>query len=490
MADEQQQIVTSSLRPRRGKQATAAKLLTKANKSLLKSGELFLEYPDTGPGTGTGRIKMGDGVTDYGDLPYFLDTTGFLKEDKVKDINITFSETNVGDNNTLLNTIKSGNKLGIIIAAIKNLLSNLNKSLSSLSSKVNDNSGKISDLENKINSTPSGPSDSDLESIRNRLSKDEQNIQQNTSNISSMGSRLDKVESDIATIRNLISSGQGGSDAQLGQITSDISDIKKKNQEQDSRLDKIETKLNTGDPGQTFSLVPYNITRGKLINSNGSIVDDDLGQINSYYVLPNEDITWSYSSNNKGYNRNIYGNFSTDSSYNGSRSSVMSFTNGSYGQIETIANGVHYFHVGFNTSYITDLDVALVGIGLSGLVDIISRQFRYLTPGFMGSPVYPSQIIKYNVKKNFNITGGETGMKQIVLDKKPDGYSLFMIMNWESYSSKVDFYHCVTDDGKTLKCYFKNNASSDVNTDFVVKTVMVPSYQFNNKIIQILDGFN
>ena len=54
-------------RPRRGMKSTMA-----GDKAtlVLKSGELFLEYPDTGVGTGASRFKIGDGTTEYSDLPY------------------------------------------------------------------------------------------------------------------------------------------------------------------------------------------------------------------------------------------------------------------------------------------------------------------------------------------------------------------------------------------------------------------------------------
>ena len=54
------------LKPRRGKKATAI-----SQNLLLKKGEIFFEYPDTGTGTGAGKIKMGDGTTTYNNLPYF-----------------------------------------------------------------------------------------------------------------------------------------------------------------------------------------------------------------------------------------------------------------------------------------------------------------------------------------------------------------------------------------------------------------------------------
>ena len=39
---------------------------------ILLRGEMGLEFPDTGVGTGIGNIKIGDGVNRYNDLPYFI----------------------------------------------------------------------------------------------------------------------------------------------------------------------------------------------------------------------------------------------------------------------------------------------------------------------------------------------------------------------------------------------------------------------------------
>ena len=63
--------MASYLRPRRGKKATAVSQLTAS--APLKRGEIFFEVPDTGVGTGIGKIKMGDGTTEYASLPYFLE---------------------------------------------------------------------------------------------------------------------------------------------------------------------------------------------------------------------------------------------------------------------------------------------------------------------------------------------------------------------------------------------------------------------------------
>lgn len=40
---------------------------------ILSEGEIGLEYPETGPGTGISKIKIGDGVTPYVNLPYSID---------------------------------------------------------------------------------------------------------------------------------------------------------------------------------------------------------------------------------------------------------------------------------------------------------------------------------------------------------------------------------------------------------------------------------
>lgn len=41
---------------------------------ILLSGEMGIENPDTGTGTGLVKIKFGDGITPWNDLPYGLDS--------------------------------------------------------------------------------------------------------------------------------------------------------------------------------------------------------------------------------------------------------------------------------------------------------------------------------------------------------------------------------------------------------------------------------
>ena len=49
-------------RPRRGRRSTAI-----SKGIVLKRGEVFFEVPDTGVGTGAGKIVMGDGTSAYED---------------------------------------------------------------------------------------------------------------------------------------------------------------------------------------------------------------------------------------------------------------------------------------------------------------------------------------------------------------------------------------------------------------------------------------
>jgi len=116
--------MASYLRPRRGRRGPA-----EDQNFVLKRGEVFFEAPDSGVGTGTGRIKIGDGTTHYKTLPYFFDHDEFITVVGLSDTEISFTETSITDNTTLLSTIISGTKLKKIIAAIKNLLANLNKSI-------------------------------------------------------------------------------------------------------------------------------------------------------------------------------------------------------------------------------------------------------------------------------------------------------------------------------------------------------------------------
>ena len=128
--------MAATFRPRRGKKATAI-----ANAIVLKKGEIFFETPDNGIGTGPGKIKMGDGITTYEQLPYFSDVD-------ISDSPVKFTEAADADVSTLLDTIVTGNPLNTITGASKRLLRKYNGMINSKAASVN---GVIPDSTGNIN---------------------------------------------------------------------------------------------------------------------------------------------------------------------------------------------------------------------------------------------------------------------------------------------------------------------------------------------------
>lgn len=106
--------ISKTFLPRRSDTATM-----QAHKAgiILSKGELFLEYPNSGPGTkGQYYFKVGDGVTPYKDLPYAF---GNISENFLKFTDITYNE---GDKYTFqdaMDAIVSGASFGDIISNIK-----------------------------------------------------------------------------------------------------------------------------------------------------------------------------------------------------------------------------------------------------------------------------------------------------------------------------------------------------------------------------------
>lgn len=102
---------TKTLSPRRGK--TSSMSTTKKD-TVLASGEIFIEYPNTGLGTiGAYGIKIGDGTTTYENLPYsFTSANGSL-------INVTFDEDESSTVAIALGKVISNASLSTIVAALK-----------------------------------------------------------------------------------------------------------------------------------------------------------------------------------------------------------------------------------------------------------------------------------------------------------------------------------------------------------------------------------
>lgn len=142
--------MASYLRPRRGKKATATSQLTAS--APLKRGEIFFEVPDTGVGTGTGKIKMGDGTTAYASLPYFMEQpTVDYTNAVVAWTNTTTADSNpYSTNATYANNIAPNASLKTIFTNLKKLLMNYNSQLTTLNN----------DLANKfqyVTALPSSP---------------------------------------------------------------------------------------------------------------------------------------------------------------------------------------------------------------------------------------------------------------------------------------------------------------------------------------------
>ena len=119
----------SYLRPRRGKKATAT-----SQGIVLKRGEVFFECPDTGVGTGKGKIKVGDGSSAYASLPYFMEDTD------VGNSTVAFTDsstaTDKSNNATYLTNIKPANSLITLLTNLKQLLVNYNSQLTALNNDI------------------------------------------------------------------------------------------------------------------------------------------------------------------------------------------------------------------------------------------------------------------------------------------------------------------------------------------------------------------
>lgn len=128
--------MASYLRPRRGKKATAVSQLTAS--APLKRGEIFFEVPDTGVGTGTGKIKMGDGTTAYDALPYFMvqPTVDYTNAVVAWTNTTAASSAPYTDNATYAGNIIPSASLKTIFTNLKKLLLNYNSQLTTLNNDL------------------------------------------------------------------------------------------------------------------------------------------------------------------------------------------------------------------------------------------------------------------------------------------------------------------------------------------------------------------
>lgn len=120
--------VSKIFKPRRG---TASIMAGTKKSTVLASGELFVEVPNTGVGTGASKIKIGDGTTAYSALPYAL---GDTSNDQ-----INFSSNTSTTVAAALNSVVTGASLKNIVAGLKQAISLCNTSITQL----NDDTSKI-----------------------------------------------------------------------------------------------------------------------------------------------------------------------------------------------------------------------------------------------------------------------------------------------------------------------------------------------------------
>lgn len=125
--DENMELtISKTFLPRRA--ATATMQTYKAG-IILSKGELFMEYPNSGPGTkGNYYFKVGDGFTPYKDLPYAF---GMINENFVAFTDITLGsdgEVDLDSFEEYMENIKSGASFGDIISYLKAAIQVFNNS--------------------------------------------------------------------------------------------------------------------------------------------------------------------------------------------------------------------------------------------------------------------------------------------------------------------------------------------------------------------------
>ena len=190
-------MASKIFKPRRGKKSTMAG--TKKT-TVLSAGEMFIEVPDTGAGTGHSKMKIGDGSTQYSSLPYAM---GDTENDK-----IAFSNDTSGNITTALNKVTSGAALKTMIAALKQAVSLANTSITQLNDdlaemETNFQAG-VDTLYNKCVSCGQTPIDKSPTSISNAI----QDIYNNRYNegvsdaLDDASSKVDQILDDIGSTTN------------------------------------------------------------------------------------------------------------------------------------------------------------------------------------------------------------------------------------------------------------------------------------------------
>ena len=197
------------LKPRRG---TITTMRGVKRNTVLAAGELFLEAPATGIGTGEGAIKCGDGVTTYENLPYFMKATDM----NTSAVNVTENSASAVAN--ALNDVSSGNTLPVMLGALKkgisllsNTISTINTELSTKAtvSNLNTTNNNLTSLTNRVTALEnSSATDAGMTALSNRVTALENRpvitVDSALSSTSTNPVQNKIVNSNIQSIRNLI----------------------------------------------------------------------------------------------------------------------------------------------------------------------------------------------------------------------------------------------------------------------------------------------
>lgn len=145
--------ICKAFMPRRGRKST---MLSSGKKDIvLKEGELFLEYSDTGISSGNCNIKIGDGTTTYENLPYALKSL-----EEATDLTVTFSDAKSTTASNAMTSATSGSTIGKLFGYIRKAIKLLDSSVTTLQSTVVDtslNGTEISTASNFITLTATKP---------------------------------------------------------------------------------------------------------------------------------------------------------------------------------------------------------------------------------------------------------------------------------------------------------------------------------------------
>lgn len=129
-------MASKAFLPRRGRKSTSV-----SKNFILRKGELFIEVPEEGCGTGPIKIKIGDGIHEYSDLPYAIDLKDAISPEHLSETlsktEVSFTQVSIPDgegsvNEKILGLLVDGKSVGEVLGCIKMLLENLDTAVTKL----------------------------------------------------------------------------------------------------------------------------------------------------------------------------------------------------------------------------------------------------------------------------------------------------------------------------------------------------------------------